>query len=164
MNYLQNNVLHFLNNGTVKMMFSHRKTLSYIPVLMVLKALTNYTDEHIFLKLINGFDNDQYYINCVQNMLRMLKDEGIHNQIQCLEYIGAVFRSLIKIVPSWAKNIDVAQYILDECILIHLDDNDDKFNLLVFMVQKLFMCAQNKKKVRFKRDFMLLRLKKHFFL
>jgi hypothetical protein len=30
------NVLHFLHNGTAKMMFSHKKVLSYLPVMLLI--------------------------------------------------------------------------------------------------------------------------------
>jgi DNA-directed RNA polymerase I subunit RPA2 len=78
-----NNVLHFLNNGTVKMMFSHRKTLSYLPVMLLLKSLISYTDEKIFKDLISGFEGDLYYKSCLQNMLVELHKEGIHTHIDC---------------------------------------------------------------------------------
>lgn len=56
-----NNVLHYLVNGTAKLMFSIRKSLTFVPIVMLLKALSDYTDNEIFKRLIAGFEDDQYY-------------------------------------------------------------------------------------------------------
>lgn len=142
-----NNVLHFITNGTSKLMFSHRKTLSFIPPLLLLKALTNRTDEYIFGRLISGFEDDQYYISCVQQMQREVHEEHVHTQHQCKDYLGRIFRGKFYEVPEWAPNTEVADFLLDECVLIHLANHEDKFNLLVFMVQKLFQTVQGKHKI-----------------
>lgn len=143
----QTNVLHFITNGTCKFMFSHRKMLSYVPPLLILKALTSKTDEYIYQRLIQGYEDDQYYISCIQHMLREVHEEAIHTQEQCKQYLGGVFRSRFQQLHSWVKDVEVAEYMLEECILIHLNDYEDKFNLLIFMVQKLFQTIQDKCKV-----------------
>ncbi|XP_055597552.1 DNA-directed RNA polymerase I subunit RPA2-like [Uranotaenia lowii] len=56
------NVLHYLNNGTAKLMFSIKKSLTFVPIMMLLKALSSYTDNEIYKRLINGFEDDQYYV------------------------------------------------------------------------------------------------------
>lgn len=142
-----NNVLHFITNGTAKLMFSHRKTLSFVPPLLLLRALTNRTDEYIYGRLVAGFADDQYYVSCVQQMQREVHEEHIHTQQQCKDYLGDIFRSKFYELPDWAPNADVTDHLLDECVLIHLSDHADKFNLLVFMVQKLFQTVQGRHKV-----------------
>lgn len=139
-----NNVVHFINNGTAKFMFSYNKLLSYLPVVLLLKSLENCTDEYIFKSLSKGFEGDQYYLNCIQNMIREVHDENIHTHEQCKAYLGQVFRGRFYGLPSWYTNADVANFLLDNTILIHLSDNKDKFNLLVYMIQKLFQVAQGK--------------------
>lgn len=141
-----NNVLHFISNGTAKFMITHRKTLSYIPVVLLMKALTNYTDEVIYKKLIKGYEDDQYYIQCIQNMLREVHQEGCHTQDQIKDYLGAIFRVRFR-MHSWATNAEVTDFLLTQTMLIHLDDYVDKFNLIVYMVQKLFQAVQGKCKV-----------------
>nr|XP_019540879.2 DNA-directed RNA polymerase I subunit RPA2 [Aedes albopictus] len=139
-----NNVLHYLVNGTAKLMFSIRKSLTFVPVVMLLKALSPYTDNEIYKRLISGFEDDQYYKHCIQNMLRELQEEGIHNQGECKNYIGNVFRQRLYNLPPWYTNEETADHLLKNCVLIHLDDDLDKFNLLVFMMQKLFTAAQGR--------------------
>ncbi|GLT64966.1 hypothetical protein SLA2020_374250 [Shorea laevis] len=58
-------------------------------------------------------------------------------RIQGREYllpVGIVLKSLIE---TNDHEIYVADAVLRDYIFVHLDDNDDKFNLLISMVQKL---------------------------
>ena len=48
------NVLHFVTTGTCKFMFNVGKELFFIPVVMVLKCLSNQSDKQIFDHLIAG--------------------------------------------------------------------------------------------------------------
>lgn len=139
-----NNVLHFILNGTAKFMFSYNKLLSYLPVVFLMKCLVNYTDEHIFRALMKGYEDDQYYRHCIENMLRDVHDEDIHTHDDCKRYLGKIFKSRFYDLPPWYTEVDIADFLLRKCILIHLDNNVDKFNLIVFMVQKLFQFVQDK--------------------
>src|SRR5205085_10307550 len=59
-----------------------------------------------------------------------------HQQIK--DYIGDNFRIKCKAVPEWHSKEDVCDYLLNTIVLIHLDSNYDKFNLLISMIQKLY--------------------------
>lgn len=140
-----NNVLHFLNNGTAKFMLSYQKAMSYLPVMMLLKALIPVTDLQIYQSCIRGYEDDLYFCGCVQSMLRDLQDEGLHTHEECLEFLGKVFRKrLNKHYATWMSDIEVAQYLLKQTLLIHLTDNKDKFHMICLMIQKLFQAAQDK--------------------
>ncbi|KAH8361017.1 hypothetical protein KR093_011761 [Drosophila rubida] len=141
------NVLHYLNNGTARFMFSHAKRLSYVPVCLILKCLMEYTDEQIYNRLVQGYESDQYYLSCVQSMLREVQNEGVYTSAQCRSFIGTLFRSRIAEVPEWLPDEAVTDFIIRERIMVHLESNEDKFQMIVFMVQKLFQCAQGKYKV-----------------
>ncbi|XP_043646325.1 DNA-directed RNA polymerase I subunit RPA2 [Drosophila teissieri] len=141
------NVVHYLNNGTAKFMFSHVKRLSYVPVCLILKCLMDFTDEEIYNRLVKGYESDQYYISCVQSMLREVQNENVYTHAQCKSFIGNLFRARFPEVPEWQPDEDVTDFILRERVMIHLDNNEDKFQLIVFMIQKLFQCAQGKYRV-----------------
>lgn len=129
-------------------MFTYRKTFSFIPVALLLKSLKNCTDEYIYQRLIAGYENDQYFDGCIQKMLRSVHDEtGMHTHEDCKKYLGEVFRSKFYHLPAWKSHEEITDYMLNECILIHLDDHDDKFNFIVLMAQKLFQCVQGKCKI-----------------
>lgn len=142
-----NNVLHFLKNGTAKFMFSHKKLLSYIPLILLLKSLVNCSDEKIYKDLIAGYENDLYYKSCLQEMLHEIHRQDIHTHYDAKNYLGQVFRSRFDKLPVWATNSQVTDYLLKNTILIHLDSEIDKYNLIVFMTKKLFQAVQEKAKL-----------------
>lgn len=76
-------------------------------------------------------------------MLRLIHEENLHTHEDCKTYLGAIFR-----VKIWelhkAENYEITDFILKQCVFIHLDKVEDKFNLLVFMTQKLYSFAQDK--------------------
>lgn len=141
-----NNVLHFLNNGTAKLMFIHRKLLSYLPIMLLLKSLQNFSDEKIFNDLMAGYETDLYFKSCIQNMLIELHKERLHTHYDCKNYLGQIFRQRYEKLPKWTTNAEVADHILKTNILVHLDRTIDKYNLLVFMMKKLFQVAEGKSK------------------
>ena len=141
-----NNVLHFLNNGTAKLMFSNKKILSYLPVMLLLKSLMCYSDEKIFKDLVAGFETDLYYKSCLQNMFIELHKENVHTHVDCKHYLGQIFRTRYEKLPPWSTNEQVTDYILKNSILIHLDRHVDKYNLIVFMMKKLFQVVQGRNK------------------
>lgn len=139
-----NNVLHFLNNGTAKFMFSHRKLLSYLPVMLILKSLVDYSDEQIFKDLMAGYEDDFYYNSCIRNMMQELCKENILTHHDCKNYLGQVFKDRFDKLPSWCTNVEVCNHLLKSTILIHLNSSEEKYRLIVFMTQKLFQLAQGK--------------------
>ena len=48
------NVVHFVTTGTCKLMFNVGKELFFVPVVMVLKCLTEQSDVQIYAQLIAG--------------------------------------------------------------------------------------------------------------
>ncbi|XP_048486475.1 DNA-directed RNA polymerase I subunit RPA2 [Plutella xylostella] len=142
-----NNVLHFLQNGGCKIMFSHRKIMYYAPLLLIMKCLVDYPDHEIYNILLQGHTDDLYYTNCVQNMLRELHEENLHTSEDCLLYLGRMFRHKLYELPPWTSDVEAADWLLKRCLLIHIPDYTDKFNALVFMAQKLYALATDKCKV-----------------
>ena len=140
------NVLHFVTTGTAKFMFNVGRELFFVPVVMMLKCLCDRSDAYIFQQLCSGTDpNDHYYRGCLKNMLSEPQEEGLFSPEQIREYIGQSFREKVKyLVPEWYTNQDISNFLLRKAVLVHLDDNEDKFNLICFMMKKLFLLAQDK--------------------
>lgn len=138
------NVLHFVTSGNAKYMFALNKELFFVPVMMILKCFKNCSDSFIYRRLMVGVGDDPYYKGIVANMLRELQDEGIYDQDQALEYIGRSFRPKCSlIVPSWYTDKEVAVWLLRNCVAIHLDNDDDKFDIICVMIKKLFALVQD---------------------
>jgi hypothetical protein len=63
----------------------------------------------------------------------------VRTQTQALAYLGEHFRLQLEADP-WETNEQVGERLLAEHIFVHIpcDNKEDKFNLLVFMMQKLY--------------------------
>merc|ERR1719430_560629 len=139
------NVLHFVTTGNAKYMFALNKELFFVPVMMILKCLKDVPDSYIFRRLMVGVGDDPYYKGNIVNMLRELQDEGIYNQEQAQEYIGRSFRPKVQYeVPAWYTDKEVCAWLLKNSVAIHLDNDDDKFNIICVMIKKLFALVQDK--------------------
>ncbi|BES88059.1 Hypothetical protein polymerase [Nesidiocoris tenuis] len=139
-----NNVLHFVTDGSVRMMFSYQKYMYYAPLIMIIKCLTDMSDEAIFKKIMDGFEDELYMKTCVLNMLRSLHYENIHSQADARDNVGKLLRIKFPFLPASHTNDQICEFVTKNCILTHLDGNEDKWNCLVFMVQKLFSFVRNK--------------------
>ena len=143
-NTAANNTLHYVTDGSTKLMFTYRKILYYVPLILMLKCLADVSDIFIYNALTAGCEDDLYYKGCILNMLRAIHEQDLHSHEQCKAYIGRMFRIKFFEVPHDATDIDICDFIVKHCIAIHLDKPLDKFHLLVFMMKKLFALAQNK--------------------
>lgn len=140
-----NNVLHYVTDGTAKLRIAYNRALYYIPVVLVIKSLADVTDEFIYDKIMAGHEDDLFFKGCVLNMLRQVHDSNIHTHQDAILYLGRTLRIKVSSeLPPWTTDVQVAKYILRKTVCIHLDNDMDKVNLLVMMIQKLLCFAQGK--------------------
>ncbi|CAB4057057.1 DNA-directed RNA polymerase I subunit RPA2 [Lepeophtheirus salmonis] len=140
------NVLHFVTTGSAKYMFSFGRQLFFVPVIMILKCLTERTDADIYAHLIAGTsEDDHYYRSCLKEMLTEPHAEGLFSPEQIRLYIGKSFKDKLKdALPEWTEDEDICKYLIKYSICIHAKDNEDKFQTIVFMIKKLFALVQNR--------------------
>lgn len=140
-----NNVLHYLQNGTVKLMVSFKKKIHLLPLMMVLRALTDQPDSYIATQLTLGMEDDSYYTGQVTLMLQHLQEEKLTTQKKCRESIGKDFRMKMNdAVAEFYSDEKACEVFLKSSVCIHLDNDSDKFHLLAFMTRKLFSFIQGK--------------------
>lgn len=108
---MQTNALHYVNDGSVKFAFVYKKATYYVPLTLMLKCLIDVTDVYIYKSLIAGCEDD-YYNNCIMNMLRIVHEEGLHWHEQCKAYIGKMFRVKFSELPADATDIEICDYII----------------------------------------------------
>lgn len=133
--------LHYLEDGTVMVNFIYQKELFFLPIGFALKALVHFSDYQIFKELIKGHEENSFYKSCVSEMLRIVMEEGCTTQNKVLKYLGQRFRVKMNL-PEWYSDEQCAEYLLSECICIHLKSNVEKFYLLCLMTRKLFTFAK----------------------
>ncbi|XP_040285570.1 DNA-directed RNA polymerase I subunit RPA2 [Bufo bufo] len=133
--------LHYLENGSVMVNFIYHKQLFFIPLGFALKALVSFSDFQIFNELIKGKEDNSFYRDCITQMLRVVMDEECRTQKQVLKYLGERFR--VKFwLPEWYTDEQVGEFLLEQCICIHLKTNLEKFYMLCYVTRKLFAFAK----------------------
>ncbi|KAF8427444.1 DNA-directed RNA polymerase I subunit RPA2 [Tirmania nivea] len=144
----QTNVLHYLSDGNVTFRFSWRKNEYLIPAMMVMKALVETNDREIFDGLVSVEQRDNTFLtDRVELLLRTYKVYGLPTRLETLAYLGDKFRVVMGLGPD-LSDVDVGKEVLRRIVLVHLNDDRDKFRMLLFMAKKLYAlvkgdCAQD---------------------
>ncbi|KAF9584296.1 DNA-directed RNA polymerase I subunit rpa2 [Lunasporangiospora selenospora] len=133
----QTNTVHYLTDGGSMLRFAWRKQEYLVPTMLILKALINTSDKEIFDHIMQGDMGNTFLTDRVELMLRSFKSYGLYTREQCLAYLGDKFRIVMNF-PEDFTDIEVGEGILRKIILVHLKDNRDKFNLLIFMIRKVY--------------------------
>jgi DNA-directed RNA polymerase I subunit RPA2 len=149
----QTNVLHYLSDGNVTFRFSWRKNEFLVPVLMVLKALTETNDREIFEGIVGpatskGLDSKQFVTDRVELLLRTYKAYNLHGRSKTRAYLGSKFRVVLG-VPEDMSDEAAGTEFLRKIVMPHLgsyevtEANDtDKFRMLIFMIRKLYSLVE----------------------
>jgi DNA-directed RNA polymerase I subunit RPA2 len=66
---------------------------------------------------------------------------GIVSQQQALAYLGGKFRSVLKL-PENLSDAEVGEILIKDFIFVHLESFEDKFNLMILMLEKLYALAK----------------------
>ncbi|KAL4563574.1 hypothetical protein LXL04_027617 [Taraxacum kok-saghyz] len=139
--------LYYISNGSARVGFRIRGRENLLPIGLVLKALIDTTDHEIFMSLSSVYNEKyekamgsvgtQIMSERAKIILNEVRDLSLFTRVQCLQYIGEYFKPFMDGMENESHSA-VADAVLREFVLVHLDNNHDKFNLLIFMVQKLF--------------------------
>lgn len=149
----QTNVLHYLLDGNVTFRFAWRKNEYLVPVLMILKALTEANDREIYEGIVGpagstGLEAKQFVTDRVEMLLRSYKTYSLNGKSSNRAFLGSKFRVVLG-VPEDLSDEDAGTEFLRKIVLPHLgaydvtEANDaDKFRMLLFMVRKLYALAE----------------------
>uniref|UniRef100_X1YWB5 DNA-directed RNA polymerase subunit beta n=1 Tax=Capitella teleta TaxID=283909 RepID=X1YWB5_CAPTE len=137
-----NLVLHYLNDGNAMLCFVLERQQFFVPLAVMLRALVDQPDHFIYSELVKGREDNSYYKGCIASMLRQMQEEGLSTRAKTLQYLGKTFRVKLGL-PDWYTDLQVGEFLIRSCICIHLKDNVDKFNTLVFMTQKLYALTKH---------------------
>jgi DNA-directed RNA polymerase I subunit RPA2 len=101
-----------------------------IPLVLVLKALTDASDREIFQDLIQGENDNTFLTDRVELLLRSAKVWGLHTGNAALEYLGDKFRIVLGCPEDWS-NLAVGTYLMDKVVMVHLESPRDKYRMLM---------------------------------
>ncbi|XP_078427408.1 nuclear RNA polymerase A2 [Wolffia australiana] len=145
--------LYYLQNGSARLGFWIQGREYLLPVGIVLKALVDSTDREIYVSLTSCYkENSQKKRGAVSTQLvgertKIILDEmkglSLFTRSQCLHHLGNTFRPLMRELESESCAV-AGDAVLRDYIFVHLSSNHDKFNLLIFMLQKLFAMVDGK--------------------
>uniref|UniRef100_A0A0K0EYJ3 DNA-directed RNA polymerase subunit beta n=1 Tax=Strongyloides venezuelensis TaxID=75913 RepID=A0A0K0EYJ3_STRVS len=130
--------IHYLESSNMCLSIQYRQEIFYVPFIYVMKALVPYSDREIFEILMRGREEDNFWRGCVSNMISSCQDSGVLTQEQALLAIGARFRIVLGFkVGEWESDKAVARTLFKYCLCIHLEKDEEKFELLAYSAQKL---------------------------
>ncbi|KAI9139918.1 hypothetical protein BKA69DRAFT_1030032 [Paraphysoderma sedebokerense] len=145
----QTNAIHYLTDGSIIMRLSYKKQEFLIPALLIMKALVDVSDKQIFDSIVQKNSGNTFLTSRVEMLIRSFHQFGsLVTRSACLAYLGSRFHVLLSL-PDDATDIANGEEFLRKLILPHLQDKRDKFNMLIFMIQKLYAfvsgecCADN---------------------
>ncbi|RLN39277.1 hypothetical protein C2845_PM01G38370 [Panicum miliaceum] len=126
--------LYYLQNGSARIGFWLGGREFLLPVGIVLKALIDTSDREIFTSLTCCYSDKYGRGKGVVKSLEYLVCADIDYD---LPNAGKYFRSVMEGFQHYDYET-VAKAVLKDYIFVHLENNHDKFNLLIFMLQKLY--------------------------
>ena len=140
----QNMVLHYLTNGTTKLKVFYKARPVTIPVMMIMRALVDYSDKKMFNLITAGYDGKekQFFQNSIITMMKLVKQKSITTQNDAIEHLGSKLRTLNQDLPAWWTDYEVGQSLLERSVAIHVESNEDKFNCIALMIRKVYALAK----------------------
>jgi DNA-directed RNA polymerase I subunit RPA2 len=130
--------MHYCYDGNIYLNIMIRKVEYLIPAIIVIKALVEMSDRELYNTIVRGFKDNSFISERVEVLLNETKKRSLHTKDQCLEYLGFVLKGIIDVTNPNLTNSDIGQIFLKEYIMIHCDDNAQKVNSLILMLQKLY--------------------------
>ncbi|ORX84247.1 beta and beta-prime subunits of DNA dependent RNA-polymerase [Anaeromyces robustus] len=139
--------IHYCTDGNVTLRFIYRKQEYMVPLMLILKSLVECSDKEIFERVIMGNSDrevqDTFVTDRMELLLRDFKKFNLYNREQCLAYLGTKFHVMMD-SPDDMNALEVGKEFLKRVILVHLNDDREKFNILIFMLQKLYALVAGK--------------------
>ena len=146
--------VHYLDTGSVNVRFAIRKQEFFVPAVLLLKALTGMTDREMYERITQNDPQASFVAERAELMIRESKSLKLRSRSDVLAYLGRHFRQLLRSESS-LSDAAVGARLLDEYLFIHIQDlagehatelavNRTKSELLIVMMQRLFLLVQEK--------------------
>jgi DNA-directed RNA polymerase I subunit RPA2 len=101
-----------LSDGSVKLMFSHEKTLCFAPLALMGRALAPELNDKELCEHLLGKNPSLYARSAVIQQVRQLHEEKIHTSEEALNHLGVAFRNKFRRLPPWLTDLEVAHFLI----------------------------------------------------
>lgn len=126
------NHVHYLSTGALTLRFTHRKAEYLVPLMLVLKALTDASDKDVFAALVQNDTDNTFITDRAELLIRSFKPYALLTAHQCLDFLGQRFRTAFD-SPDDMSDRDVGHWLLRKIVLVHLDSYVDKYRMLLYV-------------------------------
>jgi len=135
------NRCHYLADGTAVFALTIRRAEYFIPAGILLKCFLEVSDKEIYEKIVGsaaeGSGHSAFLAERAELLLRQASRYGLHTRVQCIEYLGSLFRVALDL-PNRMTDMQVGDHLLRTQLFIHLDSPGDKLQLAYQMLLKLY--------------------------
>ncbi|KAF7683249.1 DNA-directed RNA polymerase I subunit [Astathelohania contejeani] len=133
--------VHYCEDGNLMIRIFYRKREYLIPAILILKALIETNDEEIFNALTSNDDNEIAHKR-INILLTKLQNKNLHSRKECLTYLGSHFKNIFK-EQDYTED-QAGEELLKRTFAVHLHSSLDKFNFLIYAIQKLYAFVDGK--------------------
>jgi DNA-directed RNA polymerase I subunit RPA2 len=139
------NTLHYLTTGGITLRFTMKKQEFLIPVVILLRALGNVTDEELYNRIVQGDSSNTFVCARAQLLLEDARRFCIYSSSEALAFLGSKFRYMTgKGNMATVSDEEVGHIVLRRYLLIHLVDYEDTLECLILMLRKVYALASGK--------------------
>jgi len=140
--------LHYLNTGNCTISVKIRKQEYLIPAVLILKALTGSSDQQIFAHVTRGDTTNTFVSDRVEVAIRdCAKLAALRTRSHYLQYLGQRFRVLLGrtlFMDDDESDEAFGEALLEHFFFVQCPTNEDKWHLLILMMQKLYGLVSGK--------------------
>jgi DNA-directed RNA polymerase I subunit RPA2 len=136
--FSQTIMLNYTHEGNIYANVMIRKVEYLIPVVIIIKALGDITDLQLYNTIVRGSTENSFISERVEVLLRETQKRSLFTSAQCRAYLGFLLKSVIGVNNPDLNHEQIGEIFLREYIMVHCDNNVDKINAIVLMIQKLY--------------------------
>ncbi|KAH7827721.1 putative DNA-directed RNA polymerase I subunit RPA2 [Monocercomonoides exilis] len=133
-------VLHYLTDGTAEFRFQIRRQEFFLPVAFLMKALYDVTDKQIYEDVLMGDESNSFMMSSLEAILLHGHALNCFTRTEALAFIGKSYRTTVR-WPTWWTDEECGADLLKQHVLVHLNSDADKYQILVVMLRKLLLLA-----------------------
>lgn len=139
--FTQSITLHYLSDGSCTARFVLRRGEVFVPAIVLLRCFRDATDFEVYHKIVrDSYSSNQTYSR-VEVFLRETSKYSVYTKEEALRFLGAKCRQALN-PPSYMSDSQVGQMVISDFVFVHLDDDNDKFELMTHMIEKLYALAE----------------------